>query len=169
MSGLRRWLSSEWLAVRTQIALGVIFIVAAVPKIGQPPVFAKSVHAYHMLPDSLVNALALFLPGIEMVAGLALVLGIRPRAAAWVSAAMLAMFMVALAYNAFITENPVNCSCFDLHPEPKTCAQLLTEMKELVLRDLGILLLAAHVIWVRGRAADRIDLVTPALGAPPAA
>jgi uncharacterized membrane protein YphA (DoxX/SURF4 family) len=162
----RQLLSSEWLAIRTQIALGVIFIAAALPKIAQPPVFAKSVHAYYMLPDMLVNAQALLLPGVELTAGLALVLGIRPRAAAWVAAALLAMFMVALAWNGFVTENPVNCSCFDLHPAPKTCSQLLWEMKELVVRDLGILALAAHVIWVRGRAANRIDLATLALGAP---
>ena len=149
--GLGKLWRSEWLAIRTQIALGAIFIVAAWPKILQPPVFAKNVWAYNMLPDSLVTAMAVLLPGVEIVAGLALVLGWRPRAASWICIALLLQFMAALSWNAFVTHNPVNCSCFELNPAPKTCAQLLWDMKLVLLRDLGILALAIHVAWSRGR------------------
>ena len=60
MSGdLGRFLRSEWLTIRTQMALGIVFLVAAWPKLLQPPVFAKNVWAYDMLPDVLVTAMAL--------------------------------------------------------------------------------------------------------------
>lgn len=159
MSFLRRLQRSEWLAVRMQIGLGIVFLAAAWPKILAPPVFAKNVWAYQMLPDALVTSMAVFLPAVELVIGIALVLGIRPRAAAWLSVLLLLQFMVALAVNAFVRENPVNCSCFELNPAPKTCAMLLWEMKELILRDAAFLLMAAHVIWVRGPGSD-----TPNLG-----
>ena len=158
-----RLLRSEWLAVRVQIGLGIVFLLAAWPKLVAPPVFAKNVWAYDMLPDALVTAMAVFLPGIELVVGAALVLGIRPRAAAWVSVLLLLQFMAALAVNV-ARENPVNCSCFELNPAPKTCAMLLWEMKELILRDLAFMLLAAHVIWVRGPGSEKPDLATPATG-----
>lgn len=150
MSGdLGRFLRSEWLTIRTQMALGIVFLVAAWPKLLQPPVFAKNVWAYDMLPDVLVTAMAVLLPGVEVAAGLALVLGWRPRAAAWICIAMLLQFMAALSWNAFVTNNPVNCSCFELDPAPKTCAQLLWDMKVVLLRDVGILALAIHVVCSR--------------------
>lgn len=161
LNALRR---SEWLAVRIQIALGCIFVAAAWPKIVAPPVFAKNVWAYDMLPDVLVTFMAIMLPAVELVIGLALIVGYKPRAAAWVSVVLLVQFMIALAFNAFIRENPVNCSCFELNPAPKTCSQLLWEMKELILRDILFLLMSAHVIWARGRSADKPDLATPAHG-----
>lgn len=164
MSALKSFLGSEWLAVRVQIALGCIFVAAAWPKLLAPPVFAKNVWAYDMLPDVLVTLMAVMLPAVELVVGLALILNFMPRAAAWVSVLMLLQFMIALAFNAYIRENPVNCSCFELNPAPKTCATLLWEMKELLLRDVAFLAMAALVIRVRGRAADKPDLTSPARG-----
>jgi putative oxidoreductase len=164
MSAVQRFLRSEWLAVRLQIALGIVFLMAAWPKLVAPPVFAKNVWAYDMLPDAAVTAMAVFLPAVELVIGLALVLNVMPRAAAWIGVVLLLQFIVALAINAFLRENPVNCSCFELNPAPKTCAMLLWEMKELILRDLGFLLLAGHVIWTRGPSANKPDVTTPATG-----
>ena len=167
MSALARFLRSEWLAVRAQIGLGIVFVLAAWPKIIAPPVFAKNVWAYDMMPDVLVTSMAVFLPAVEMTIGLALILNFMPRAASWISVLLLVQFIVALAINAYLRENPVNCSCFELNPAPKTCAMLLWEMKELILRDLAFLLLAAHVIWVRGPGANKPDVSTPARGLDP--
>lgn len=160
MSRLNALLRSEWLAVRTQIALGCIFVAAALPKLKDPPAFAKSIWQYAMLPDWIINLKAVALPGIEIVAGLALITGIQRRAGAWLCAAMLVMFTLALAYNIAV-ENPLNCSCFDLNPKPKTCAELLAEMKWKIPRDLGMLAMAVHVLWVRRGSSDRPSL-TPA-------
>ena len=149
MNRLREWVQSEWLTVRVQIALGAIFIAAALPKLADPPTFAKNVWAYGMVPDFLINAQALFMPSLEIVVGLALVLGLFPRAAASLCGILLVLFIVALSWSV-ITENPVNCSCFELDPSPKTCAELLGDMKWLILRDLGMLLMVAQILWVRG-------------------
>ena len=157
MSGLMKLLRSEWLAVRTQLALGIIFVVAACPKLVDPPAFAKNIWQYAMLPDWIINLKALALPGVELVVGLALITGIHRRAGAWLALLMLVMFTAAIAFN-IVVENPLNCSCFELNPKPKTCATLLTEMKWEVLRDLGMILLAVHVLWVRRGGSDRPSL-----------
>ena len=41
---LREALTHPWLTVRTQIALGIFFVVAALPKIADPPAFAHMVY-----------------------------------------------------------------------------------------------------------------------------
>lgn len=138
---------SEWLAVRVQIALGLVFLVAAWPKLLEPPVFAKNVWAYDLLPGVLVNLAALFLPGLEICLGLALVLGLWRDAAALVAAGLCIAFFLALGWNV-LAGNPVNCSCFELNPSPKSCAELLAGMKREMLLDLLLLALAAHTLWV---------------------
>ena len=57
--GMKRWLAHPWLTVRVQIALGVIFFVAALPKIGDPPSFAHMIYNYRILPAGLINISAL--------------------------------------------------------------------------------------------------------------
>src|SRR5438046_2223048 len=114
MNPVMRFLRSEWLAIRTQIGLGALFVAAALPKIVDPPAFAHNIWAYRMVPEWGINVQALFMPGVEIVAGLALIVGVYRRPAAWACLALLAIFVAALSWNAFVTHNPVNCSCFDL-------------------------------------------------------
>lgn len=150
MNAVQRFLASEWLALRVQIALGALFVAAAIPKLKEPPVFAKNVHAYAMLPDSLVNLLALALPGVEIVAGLALIAGVWRRAAALVVSGLLLVFVAGLTLN-LVRGNPVACSCFDIHAAVKSCSEQLKDMFHTILRDIGMLALAAHVLWWRVR------------------
>ncbi|HEY6148860.1 MAG TPA: MauE/DoxX family redox-associated membrane protein, partial [Thermoanaerobaculia bacterium] len=79
---LSEWLSHPWLTVRVQIALGAIFVVAALPKVLDPPSFAHMIYNYRLVPGAAVNALALVMPWVEILVGLALILGVWPREAA---------------------------------------------------------------------------------------
>lgn len=94
-----------------QIAVGAIFLFAALPKIGDVSAFAQQVHNYRLLPIALENLLAMTLPWIELVAGLALVLGIRARAGATLSAGMMAVFLVAIG-QAVARGLDIDCGCF---------------------------------------------------------
>ena len=85
MSRLNDLRRSEWLALRVEIALGCIFLAAAIPKLTDPPAFAKNIWQYAMLPDWIVNLKAMALPGIELIVGLALITGIYRRAGAWLA------------------------------------------------------------------------------------
>lgn len=151
-----RWLRSEWLAVRVQIGLGAIFLYAAWPKLVDPPALAKNIWAYDIVPHGLINIQALWMPGIELVVGLALVLGIWRRAAAGITIGLLTLFIVALSW-ALLEANPVNCSCFDLNAAAKTPEELLAEMRGVIWRDVGMLALAFHA-WCyapRGRRGEQ--------------
>ena len=54
--------------------LSGVFLLAAVPKIQDPAGFAKMVNNYQLAPGSMVNLVAHFLPWLELVAGVAVIL-----------------------------------------------------------------------------------------------
>ena len=107
---VRSFLTSDWLTIRVQIALGAIFVVAAIPKLADPPSFAHMIYNYRILPGGLINIAALTLPWVELLTGL--ILGIWKRAARWIIVAMLVVFMIAIAYN-LARNNAIDCGCFD--------------------------------------------------------
>src|SRR5205085_12629017 len=94
---LGNYLRNPWLTIRVQIALGVFFVAAALPKIVDPPSFAHMVYNYRIVPGALVNLMALTMPWIELLAGLALVFGIWKAAARTIIAAMLINFIAAIS------------------------------------------------------------------------
>jgi len=147
---LRRWFFHPWLRTRVPIALGLVFIVAALPKIADPPGFAKSIWAYALFPAWSVHAAALMLPWLELLCGLALCLGIWIRAAAaWIAALLLA-FILSLSIN-LARHHPVDCGCFATGGSTKTEAARLADMRWDILRDLGLLLLAAQLLAAPAR------------------
>jgi putative oxidoreductase len=147
---VKKLLLHPWLAVRVQIGLGLVFIVAAVPKILDPPSFAHMIYNYRLLPGPAVNAFALVMPWIEILTGAALVLGIFLRTAAKVAGLLLLTFIAAIGIN-LARDNAVQCGCFDVHAAEKTHAQLLGEMRGVVFRDVALGLLVAQILACAGR------------------
>jgi len=139
-------LASPWLTIRVQIALGVIFIAASLPKIVDPPSFAHMVYNYRIVPGSLVNLSALTMPWIELLCGVALVLGIWRATARNIIAAMLLMFIVAISIN-LARGNAIDCGCFDVSAAGKSVEERLADMRFVILRDAGMLLMAAQLWW----------------------
>lgn len=139
-------LASEWLTIRVQLALGVIFIAAALPKIVDPPSFAHMVYNYRLVPGPFVNLIGLTMPWLELLCGLALVLGIWRTAARTLVALLLAAFIIATAIN-LARGNSIDCGCFDVTAAGKTAGERLAEMKVVIVRDLAMLLLVAQLWW----------------------
>jgi putative oxidoreductase len=133
------------LSVRIQIALGIVFVAAAIPKIADPPAFAHMVYNYRMLPGGAVNGIALVLPWVELFAGMALVLGVWKREAAILAGLLLVFFIVAIGFN-LARGHAVDCGCFDLRSAGKSREELLTDMRWVLIRDVGLLLLVAQVL-----------------------
>ena len=136
-------LTHPWLTVRTQIALGLFFVIAALPKIADPPAFAHMIYNYRILPGPLVNVSALVMPWAELLLGLALVCGIWRRSAALLVGALLAVFVVAISWN-LARGNAIDCGCFDVADAGKSVAERFHDMRMVVVRDLGMLLLVAQ-------------------------
>ena len=149
---LREWLTHPWLTVRVQIALGAIFVAAALPKIADPPSFAHMIYNYRLVPGAAINALALVMPWVELLVGLALILGVWPRESAALAGLLLLVFMAAITIN-LARGRAVDCGCFDVKAAGKTREEQLTDMRWVLLRDAGMLLLVGQVLAAsrRGR------------------
>lgn len=148
----REALTHPWLTVRVQIALGAIFVIAALPKLTDPPSFAHMIYNYRIVPGGVINISALIMPWLEVLCGLALILGIWTRPARDLVALMLVIFIVAISINLF-RGNAIDCGCFNVADAGKTYEQRITDMKIDIVRDLGMLLLVAQ-LWF----ADRFSL-----------
>lgn len=95
---------------------GLALLCAALPKIAQPEAFALALFRYDLVPDAAINAVAVGLPWLELVAGLALLVVPRLRVgAAWIGAALLAAFGAAIAFN-LARGLETACGCFSLDP-----------------------------------------------------
>ncbi len=80
-----------------QLAIGALFVAASLAKLGDLNDFANQVNHYRLAPVAVVNVIAMVTPWIELLAGLSLLLRVKPRAGAVVALAMLLVFTVAVA------------------------------------------------------------------------
>jgi len=148
----RELITHPWLTIRVQLALGTLFVIAALPKIADPPSFAHMIYNYRLVPANLINLMALIMPWVELLAGLALILGVWKRAALMLIGAMLVVFIVAIGIN-LGRGNAIDCGCFNVADAGKSYEQRIFDMKVDVFRDLGMLLMVAQV-WVATRRDD---------------
>lgn len=107
-SSRRRWTIS-WL----RLGFGLMFLVAAWPKFTDPEGFAMMVAQYQMLPAFSVHAFSVWLPALEIVTGLALLLTPWEKEAAALLGLMMLMFIAALS-QALARDLGIACGCFDI-------------------------------------------------------
>lgn len=107
------------------------------------------IYNYRLLPGGLVNAMALVMPWVELFVGLLLILGVWKREAAILAGILLLVFIVAIGVN-LARGHAVDCGCFDVRSAGKSREELLSEMRWVLIRDAGLLLLVAHVLAATG-------------------
>lgn len=103
------------------------------------------IYNYRLLPGSLVNGAALVMPWVELFAGLALILGVWRREAAVLVGIMLLVFIVAIGVN-LARGHAVDCGCFNVKSAGRSREELLSDMRWVLIRDVGLLLLVAQVL-----------------------
>lgn len=149
MSGNFNFRDNEYLYLMVRLAVGLVFIYASLDKIAHPAEFARIVNNYHLMPGILINLLAMVLPWLEAVCGVALILGIHKRGSIYIMNLMVLMFIVAIGINVIRGVN-LECGCFTVSSKAKGSAL------NLLFRDLGLLALTIYLIFNR---ATRFDLI----------
>ncbi len=119
-----------------QFALGVLFLAAALAKLGDLADFANQVNHYRILPVAAVNLVAMVTPWVELLAGLSLVLRVKPRAGALVVLALMLVFTVAVAA-AWARGLDFRCGCFGKAGAQSIGARKFAENVALTLLALG--------------------------------
>ena len=124
--------------------LGLIFLVAGVGKLWNLQDFAIAVSNYRMVPESLVGATAVVLPGVEAVAGAGLLTRRLRTASAWVIMGLCAVFVVAVSA-AMARGLNIECGCFSVLADRRVGLGLL-------IQDIVLLALACYCAIARWRA-----------------
>ncbi|MFZ4779144.1 MAG: MauE/DoxX family redox-associated membrane protein [Terrimicrobiaceae bacterium] len=108
---MKRILESHRFLLLLRVALGGLFLYAGAVKIGNPQAFADSIATFKILPDYLINIVALGLPPFEILLGLMLVAGWKTRASSLALSALAFVFCIAFA-QAMARGLSVECGCF---------------------------------------------------------
>ena len=98
-------------ALICRLTLAIIFFYAGVEKILYPQEFAVAIYNYQLLPDYVINLLAIFLPWLEVLIAASLVIGIYTRGAALLSSLLFLIFATALTIN-LVRGLDISCGCF---------------------------------------------------------
>ena len=94
--------------------LGLLFIWAAVSKLGNPHSFYTSLLDYDLpLPDELLKLTAIVLPWVELFCGLALLANFWTESSLCVMLVLFLVFTVA-TLSAWARGLDISCACFDL-------------------------------------------------------
>ena len=128
-----------------RLVTGGVWLVAGGLKITEPDASIDAVRAYELLPSSLAEILGLVLPSIEVVVGLALVLGVLTRSAAVISALLFVAFIIGIA-SVWARGIEIDCGCFGGGgAEAGASSNYPWE----IARDVALLVASLFVAWVR--------------------
>ena len=136
-------MGNNWIELAARWILGLTFIYASYHKLLAPEQFAKIVYGYKLFPAALINLVAIILPFMELIAGLALILGVYPRSAALIVNFLLIAFIVILSIN-LIRNHEFDCGCFAFEEYGQS-----SNNQSLILRDIGYLILGVHILFYK--------------------
>lgn len=134
----------RWVWIVSRLVIGALFVYAGAEKMINAREFTEIVFNYQLVPSRLVNAVALFLPALELVCGLALCAGAFTRGAAVVVSALMAVFLAAIGLAVFRGLD-ISCGCFGGAGDAVNRATLV--------RDAAILAVSLVALW--GAFADK--------------
>ncbi len=126
--------------ILSKLVLAAIFLLASVPKIIAPDEFAVAVFRYQLLPDAAVNLVAIFLPWVELVAAITILIPRTSAAAAAIIFGLLAVFTAAISID-LVRGIDISCGCFTLDANAGPIGWWE------VVRDVAFLTMAGFVLW----------------------
>ena len=94
-----------------RLVVGSVFVAAGAMKIWNPGSFANAIANYRLLPDALVNLVAITLPAIEVLAGGLLMAGRWKKPSALLITGLMAIFFTGIA-QAVYRHLDIRCGCF---------------------------------------------------------
>ncbi len=137
------FIDNRTLFVLFRLIIGFTFIYAGIEKISHPAEFAIAVKNYRILPDILVNFIAITLPWAELLAGLAVFGGIFHRGGDLIILILLIVFSIAISIN-LIRGVDISCGC----KTPWQTADLVSLLK--LLEEFILLIFSLQIFFHPG-------------------
>jgi uncharacterized membrane protein YphA (DoxX/SURF4 family) len=100
-----------WIDLVIRLVVGGVFITAGALKIGDSLQFGDKIASFEILPNSLVNLLALGLPVFEILAGMLLIVAWLRGPAALAISIVSGIFLIAIV-SALARGLTIDCGCF---------------------------------------------------------
>lgn len=126
-----KWMAATgWIG---RLVAGGVFVFAGVHKLLDPVAFAADIANYQAFPDWTLNLAATVVPAVEILAGLAVLMGFKRRAGALVLGALNLAFM-ALILSVIMRDIDLSCGCFGKAAEASEVGW------PAFFRDLGLML-----------------------------
>lgn len=126
------------------LLFGGVFIYAGAAKALDPALFVMDVRSFDLLPDPYAAWLAMFLPWLEIFAGLAVITGVLRKGGLLVLNASLLAFLVAIGIS-WYRGIDIQCGCFGGDPGSSNYV-------ELIVRDVLLLALGGYLQFRSSRA-----------------
>jgi hypothetical protein len=145
-----------------KLIIGGIFLYAAFDKIAHPAAFAKDVYNYQILPDAVVNLVALVLPWIELFAGACLLTGVWVPGAVLITNGLLLIFLAALVLN-YARGLDVNCGCFSTGDTTPAMSIGWYLLRDALFMMIGALLFCTVFFQAEKNRADRSRPSVPSI------
>ncbi len=130
------------LLVAFRLVLGGLFIYAGVVKVLDPLDFAQNIRNYRLVGQSLSFVVAVILPWLEILAGVALAAGIWKRASALIISGLL-VFFILLTLITIARGLDIECGCFGALSRRSGFG--------VILEDLGMLFMGLCLLFAPGR------------------
>lgn len=127
--------ASLWLYRGIRILLAALFIYGGAVKLIDPHAFARTISAYDLVPEPLLPFVAIGLPAVEFLAGLALAFDLRGSLATITG--LLALFLAVLGYGIF-QDLDVDCGCFGAEELDKQAGLRLAFYRDLALAGIVV-------------------------------
>jgi uncharacterized membrane protein YphA (DoxX/SURF4 family) len=99
------------LVMVSRLVVGAVWIVAGALKLPDPAGSVRAVRAYQLLPEPLVPTVGHFLPIVEVVIGVCLIVGLFTRVTAIASVLLTVAFIVGISA-AWARGLQIDCGCF---------------------------------------------------------
>ena len=148
---LSSWITSPLVSLVFRLFLGFVFVYAGVMKASDPQGFANILCSYRLLPEWMINPVAILLPWVEIVVGVSLFVGIWIRGGALVASSMLTVFAFVIGIS-LARGLEIDCGCFGA----TNCEDSITWF--FLVRDTLFLAMGAYVFLFDQRitALDRV-------------
>jgi uncharacterized membrane protein YphA (DoxX/SURF4 family) len=133
----------EWFGTLARLVVGGVWLVAGLLKVSDGAASVRAVRAFRLLPEPLVPTVGHALPALEIVVGLALVLGALTRGTAVVSSLLQVAFIIGIA-SAWARGLEIKCGCFGNGGFDGDAA---SKYPWDIARDTGLLLVSLWLVW----------------------
>ncbi|MFH1942668.1 MAG: MauE/DoxX family redox-associated membrane protein [bacterium] len=111
---IRSW--QKWLSLILRLGFGILLIIASIQKILYPYEFSQAVENYLVVGEGLSRWVAVWLPYLETITGILLIIGVCKDAAVLTNADLMNLFLILVA-QALIRHLDIRCGCFIVQGE----------------------------------------------------